>query len=451
MTSEELATPAPWKPLVHGHSATRIGALLATIARDLAPLDRNPAGRIVPGSRIIAAEIALFFSYFDAFAPDQGHDAAALWWLGEAMSRETREGSVALHEGLTFVAWVAAHLEGRLFDAAGDDPNADFDPLILELLEHERWAGEYELFRGLTGLGVYFLERWPRPSAARGLGLIIDHLAKLAEEMPGKLGSPVGYAWFTAPERLPQWQRELTPRGHYNLGTAHGLPGVLVVLAAAIALDVRTELASELLTGAATWMLEQKLPPGEKSVFPTWVPKDGEPPASRFGWCYGDAGIASTLLCAARATGQQEWSREALELGRSVAARSPDPELIDEPGLCHGAAGLATLLARLHFFSAGEQGTEELARGARVWANAALDLCDPEVDGAGGFWSLRSGDGPRVDPTFLRGAVGVGLALLSLVSDVHPQWHRLLTLSAPPIDGPFVRFLTEDRPAEDNP
>src|SRR3954452_6230771 len=84
----------------------------------------------------------------------------------------------------------------------------------------------------------------PDPSAFRILEAVVDRLAERAERTPG------GCTWFTPPELLPQWQRELCPKGYYNLGLAHGVPGVIAVLGGAVATGVRPDIVPQLLEGA---------------------------------------------------------------------------------------------------------------------------------------------------------------------------------------------------------
>ena len=69
----------------------------------------------------------------------------------------------------------------------------------------------------------------------------------------------MGSAWFTPPERLPEWQREIHTRGYYNLGVAHGLPGVVPVLAGACVAGVAAERARPLLESSVSFLLARRL------------------------------------------------------------------------------------------------------------------------------------------------------------------------------------------------
>ncbi|HEV7518070.1 MAG TPA: lanthionine synthetase LanC family protein, partial [Thermoanaerobaculia bacterium] len=227
--------------------------------------------------------------------------------------------------------------------------------------------------------------------------------------------------------------RETYPEGHYNLGVAHGVPGVIGFLAlaldAAAGLPAATaEEARRLLEGAVDWVLAQRLPTGAASLFPYNFTPGMEPSASRLAWCYGDLGIAATLLAAARVAGEPAWEAEALVTARHAAARPAEGAGVVDAGLCHGAAGVAHLFNRLHQAS----GDDALGAAARAWFGRALALRQPG-EGIGGFraWlpdgADRAGDlGWRSDPGFLTGVAGIGLALLAATTPVAPDWDRVL-------------------------
>src|SRR5436305_8017419 len=142
---------------------------------------------------------------------------------------------------------------------------------------------------------------------------------------------------------MQPWDKEGFPQGMFNLGVAHGLPGVLPVLAQALALGAAPESTRELLRGAVAWLLSRKLPVEESAVFPSaWGPGVA-PQAARTAWCYGDPGIAAALWISARASGEPAWEAEALGLARTVARRAPERCGVRDAGLCHGAAGIGHL------------------------------------------------------------------------------------------------------------
>jgi lantibiotic modifying enzyme len=429
-------SPPTWQPILQGETAERARGTVERIAEDLRrfaadPRPAPPLWSRHPGRAFSLssgwAGIALFFAELDRAQPGRGHDDVALDLLDRAIAGTGGERVLSgLYSGFPGVAWTAEYLEGRLFESeAGEDPAEEVAAVLARHLDRSPWEGDYELIQGLAGWGVYALERWPRAFAAECLERVVARLGETAEVRSG------GIAWRKPPERIEPELREDFPEGNFNLGVAHGVPGVIPVLAAASAAGV--EAARPLLDGAVRWLLAQRLPPGSGSVFPAQIaPTPGdEPEASRLAWCYGDLGIACALLAAARCVGDEAgWEREALEIAHAAAARSPESESCDEAGLCHGAAGIGHLFNRLHQAS----GAPVLAEAARAWLRSALEMRQPE--GAfGGFqcWAtdLQGVSGRWDEPGFLMGAAGIGLALLAATTSQEPAWDRVLLISHP--------------------
>jgi hypothetical protein len=105
-----------------------------------------------------------------------------------------------------------------------------------------------------------------------------------------------------------------------------------------------------------------------------------------------------------------------------------------DPGLCHGAAGLAHIYNRIYCAS----GEPLFADAARRWFERTLEMRKPGL-GVAGYqsWGPKAG-APRGemewldDGSFLTGAIGIALALLGGIAPLEPNWDRLLLTSVPP-------------------
>jgi hypothetical protein len=437
-TSE--TTPAVWRPLLEGDLAARAEDAVQAIADALAAGAENAAdapdaewprfGFSVGGG---TAGQALFYGYLarSGDAAAARHAERADQFLEHAVGAlATVPTGPALFAGFTGVAWAAEHLS-RVLDETSQDPDADdmneeIDESLLAMLTAP-WDGHYDLIAGMVGLGVYALERVPRPSAVRCLEAIVDRLHETAERRGDEI------TWFTRPGMLPPRHREMYPRGYHNLGVAHGVPAVIGFLADACRLGIRSERARPLLEGAVRWVVSHQRPERTGARFPTVILPDGEAPLARLAWCYGDPGVAASLLYAARATGIEEWERTALDIAIHAATTAPEDSGIRDAGLCHGALGLAHMYNR--FYQAG--GGELFADAARLWYRQGLDMRRPER-GVAGFESWEFGWDMKMtwqaDPGFMTGAAGVGLALLAGLTPVEPNWDRLLMVAIPPRD-----------------
>lgn len=341
---------------------------------------------------------------------------AALACLRHALpSLRRRGGPASLHVGAAGIGWALTHLSGTLLDDR--DRCRDLDRALSRLLDRQPWPGHVDLVRGLVGLGVYALERLDTPEGAVLLERVVAQLAQVS------VRERDGAYWWTPPERLPEHVRERSPQGHVDLGVAHGVPGVIAVLGAACAADVATDTARPLLEDAIRWFLRDGL---RGDVLPSWSAPGMEPEPARTAWCYGEPGVASALLLAARAAGEPAWEDAALGLARRAATRPFDDTRVTDAGLCHGATGLGLVFARLHQAT----GEQELHDAARFWFGHALDLRGSGAGIAG--YAAPDVAGAGVDSSLLTGATGIALALHAAATDVAPTWDRVLLLSTDP-------------------
>jgi hypothetical protein len=435
-----------WEALLDGELAARAREAARAVAAELAVLSAASAGeargRPAASDELLAAEapgLAVLFGYLDQAWPGEGYDDTALQFLGHATNAVgTRRMRAALYGGFTGVAWTVTHLQPLLLGPEAPDPVASIDDALLDYLSLAPWTRDYDLIDGLVGYGVYGLERLPRESGRAIVERAIDRLAETAQS------APEGATWRTAPGLLPEWQRERCPDGYYNLGLAHGVPGVIALIGAACAAGIRAEGgplaatgapgdgAPRLLEDAVDWLLAQRLAPGEGACFASWAGPGLPRHPSRLAWCYGDLGVAIALLVAARGVGNAAWEQEAVRIAHSAAERSWEAAGAQDAGLCHGAAGNAHLFNRLYQST----GDPRLGEAARAWFARALEMRRPDR-GIGGFQAYMSSGAnqdPRWedDPGFLTGAAGVALALLAAVTPIEPEWDRMLLASARP-------------------
>ncbi len=379
-------------------------------------------------------------------------------WLGRAVEQmnasidsASRMGFYSLYGGLCGLGFAVEHISNRLpsVDAAGDgednsagaeddgeDLNADIDKIVLRELQKGRWQGPYDLIAGLVGMGVYFLERMPSEQAALGIELVLYHLEKAAERDGRQI------TWHTPPEHLPDWQRDTCPDGYYNLGLAHGIPGILQFLSESAAAGVDRDRASRLLEGGMQWFTAQESAPESLYRFGAWLaPKDVG--GARLAWCYGDLGIASVMTQIACRSGRSDWQEFADRLVDHCVRWPAETAGVNDAPLCHGAAGVGHIFNRIYQLTREERCRE----AALAWMRRALAMRRTE-GGVAGFFALFTPNPPlpaewKAHPAFLDGAIGIALSLLGCLTPVEPAWDRLLMSSGrdwdKPIQAPQLR------------
>ncbi len=406
-----------WKPLLVGEQKDRAGERVREIVEHLSAPPHDSASD--PSLASGAAGLALLHGYLALVEDSPDHVALAISCLKRATAAMSDRPVVAsLYSGLMGLGWAIQHLRGKLPGLDGEADLSEIDIILRDYLASSPWRDEYDLIGGLVGLGVYALERLP--AAAACLERVIELLTETAERQAKEI------TWWTNPAWLPPETRAKNPLGYYNLGLAHGIPGVVAFLGRACAAGIAIDKVRHLLEGAVRWLLAHQQPGG----FAAWYGPEVETKSARLAWCYGDPGVAVALLGAARCVAEPTWEREARAIARRAAERPNEQAGVVDAGLCHGAAGLAHLFNRLYQAT----GELQLAEAARSWFGRTLEMHRPGR-GIGGYEALLPDANGALnwlpDAGLLTGSAGIALALLAAVTPIQPAWDRTLLAAIP--------------------
>jgi len=195
-------------------------------------VDRLLAGPRARGASLASGDagIALALAGLAVARDDDGAARAARVRMDRAIAAMARDVMAPwLFDGFAGIAWVAHHVFG--------EGSAEVDAAVARVARHRSVA--HDLYGGLVGLGVYALAR-PRA----GLPGVVTRLGKSA------VRDADGVGWETAVDSLPPGALPPGTRRHFNLGIAHGLPGVIGLLAVGHGLPSRDTTSTALLDGA---------------------------------------------------------------------------------------------------------------------------------------------------------------------------------------------------------
>ena len=350
--------------------------------------------------------------------------------------------TVSVFRGLCGLGWTVEHISRLLkeqmpqaqapfapiefqSDSSEEDLNEEVDAAVINrLLSLKKNLCAFDLLNGLVGYGVYFLERWPSGYSERGLRLVVVALNEIAETMPTGITT-----WRTVPDVLPHQERKLWPDGYYNLGVAHGVPGVVHFLWQVTKTGLELRTVSRLLDGALMWLIGQAGSDKRRLRFKAWVSPGGKSSDARPVWCYGDLGVAAVLLQVARESGDDALNTLVREMLDTCLQLPIESYHIQDAGLCHGASGVAHMYNRIYQHS----GDPRFRDAALSWYEQLLRMFSAGT-GFGGY-TMYAATGPGGTPVrepwpgFLGGSIGVALALLAAVTPVEPCWDRLMLLS----------------------
>jgi hypothetical protein len=418
-----MVSISSWRPILPHALIADARSAICAIAEDVL------ASGIDTHTSAVLSDFAVLFGYMSQVENSEKWRRIATNYLERSIEKASgiHGGWLGLYGGMCGVGWSVEHLT-RLLDGDletytaedPDDPIEAIDTYLSNALGIGEWQGPYDLISGLVGFGAYFLERLPRPSAKRGMELVLQRLKERHEKSWG------GMTWRTPPQEIPYEQLPYAPDGYYNLGVAHGVPGVIKLLSEAVAAGIEEPGLEEMLDESVRWLLAREQPPNADSRYSSWFVPGSEPSGSRLGWCYGDLGIAAVLFGVGSQAERSDWRTAGTALLLRCTEWPREKQGINDAPLCHGAFGVA------HIFNRAYQSTpdERFKQAANYWFERGLAL-KRSGEGVGGFFSYTPDRNPIWTPDYslLSGGVGIALALISAVYAVAPAWDRVLLLS----------------------
>lgn len=223
------------------------------------------------------------------------------------------------------------------------------------------------------------------------------------------------------------------PYGYFNMGLAHGLPGLLAALASTDLVGYRANQQRRIITELADIIINSALNDSFGLAWPSgydrgsWrtkttnMPSQGVPNA----WCYGAPGIAVALSRAGRALDDKrlvQSARSAMQGALDRAVRTGSLESMS-PTFCHGISGILAC-------SVSVLGRSELRNPSSAQYKVATTLLSKANKRYPLFFQDVEEQGrPLDDPTILQGAAGIALTL-TLVRGEHqvPGWQNLFGL-----------------------
>jgi lantibiotic biosynthesis protein len=311
-----------------------------------------------------------------------------------------------MFSGVCGIAWATQHVSAllQLSEYRLADTFEDIVTFIEGYLDRDI-EFEYDLIAGVTGIGLWALslenEEWRDRIIARVL-LILRKSAKVTTH---------GFSWQTPELRRKRVRAEISPLlPEFNLGVAHGVPGVIGFLSLCLKKNCNPAEVCEMLAPVVDDLRAQTLGPYTLSAFATTT---GDSTPSRLAWCYGDAGISLVLYMAASALSSPNIRALADDTrDRFLVRRRDDFSSVVDATLCHGSAGLLHICTKL----AEHGSSSKLAAAATFWRHHLLEKREEKL----GICGFPCWDGLRrryrSNPAMLAGAAGIALVMVSQVT-----------------------------------
>lgn len=365
--------------------------------------------------------IALFYSNYFQLTQNTDHQSLSNSIIKDCFEYIAQNDVThTFADGIAGLGWILQHLLKNDFLKGSEDALNEIDEYLEVVSIYQAEDGNYDFLHGSIGCGIYFLERADKVSYDI-LGKLIDGLAKTA------IKKEEGTFW---PDRFTDGTQN-TQGLVANFGLAHGLPSVVFFISKVYDRGIRQTQCKDLLEQCIKFMLNYAtalktsnyfLPP--LLLYGTKLNEVDY--KGRLAWCYGDLGVAIALYQSSVSLDRDDWKQIAIDVAISTTRRVHyEDTMIIDGGICHGMAGVAHIYKRFYYYT----GNVLFLKSANYWYSQLLKFL--ENRGIDNFSEWYPPQNQWVTSFgFLTGLAGVGISLISAVSDdIEPKWDRCLLLS----------------------
>lgn len=398
-----------WVPVLNGLNKERAIETLSAIRRTT-PITYTDSS-LMYGKGGLILWLAYLSKYNDEIANVEGDNSPLNVFLEEII--DLPETELSFGKGVLGNSWLIAHLIRGNFLPESDDIFSnvveEFEAIGSKMIDE----GNYDYM--LAGLGslLFFLEIDKKDSIEN----MYEKLRKTA------IISSHGITWKESPI-----VRNLSGQGSsYNLGLAHGIPGIMTIISLLNQngdISMKSKYRDTILR-VSDWLLGKTFNfPDSKARFPFSFGDDETPFPTSIRWCYGDLGVAYSLYLSGKNINESRLEKEGIKLAKQCITRNNESKNIIDAHLCHGTAGIAHIYNRFY-----NSTRDEVFRDAATfWFEETFRKFNMEFEFGFQGWKGEK-HGWQNFPGLLEGSAGIGLALISAISEIEPKWDRCLLLS----------------------
>jgi len=278
-------------------------------------------------------------------------------------------------------------------------------------MEKDFGTGNYDFLHGGLGVGYYFLKK----------------------RIPSTMNNKVWYLWLknkaiTCTDGCFKWESTLSDsrKKGFNISLSHGMSSIVVCLTKLMEKYPHVVTIKDILSNTIRYILQQRFINPVISHFPSYsIESEENPNPSRLGWCYGDLGIAQSLLQASRALENEEYKKIALNiLLDSCKRKSLQENNVMDAGICHGTSGISHIYNRL----SKDLNYNIFKEMSIYWMEKTIEN-DRFKDGLAGYKTWIGKNEWKEQYCLLDGISGIGLSIMAHLKSDFMDWDECLLLN----------------------
>ncbi|QOT01328.1 lanthionine synthetase C family protein [Brevibacterium sp. JNUCC-42] len=305
-----------------------------------------------------------------------------------------------------------------------------------EHVRHEERGGSnphiYDIIQGVSGIGRYLLANKQINELYSALENVLRYLVDLSQPMELPDDSKIPGWYLNQDMQFIERDKKLYPKGNFNVGLAHGIPGPLALLSLAMRDGIEVTGQRDAICRISEW-LRRWQENDEYGII--WRDRVGleeelgqvsQPLIRRDAWCYGTLGVARALYLAGEALQDSSYCKLAIQAYEDVFKRPENHWNLYADMFCHGKAGLLQMTMRMATVTDDERfqpHIEYLAEKLIGEFNPSLPFGYQDIE-------PLSNEIVRLNKVgLLEGVAGIGLTLLSASSKQEPIWDQPFLLA----------------------
>ncbi len=367
--------------------------------------------------------IAMFQFYYAQFSKNDKHADIGVELINHCIENINAGYNMPTYcDGLTGFGWMLNHLKEKSFVDVDDKLLSGLEDYMCSLMMSNMNNGNYDFLHGAIGYGFYFLKRYKNTFSKKSKERYKIYLLKLIvalEVSSEKVNKKA--RWFSVIDY------EQNVKG-YSLVLSHGISSITNFLARLYVFDDFKECVESMLRESVDYMLDYlNEDTSALSLFPNHVYENKEPTwNSRVAWCHGDLGIALSLWHASKALKDTKLEKAAIDIFKKTTQRRlADDCMVIDAGVCHGSFGIAQIFNFMYM----QTKMPDFREATEYWLNNGLERAFHE-DGYAGYKCWQGAEkGWMNNLSLLDGIAGIGLAILSYLSEDLSDWDECLMIS----------------------
>jgi hypothetical protein len=367
--------------------------------------------------------ISLFYAYWGMLLKDQKRLKKSCSIMMECLeSVENKNYSGSFGNG---VAGILFSYQLLMNEGILNGPKSflrKFDKIMIDECIYLIENGNYDLFYGGLGIAAYLFERNEMTNQNKKIVWIYQALKKISIE------SEYGLGWLNYPSGFDKEVSSIDRE--YDLGFAHGMPSIISFFSVLIKNKIITSKVE--LTKSISFILNTLNRAANPTSFPYFINQDlisnRHDGVSRFAYCYGDLGVSYSLSQALKVVDDKKLVSDINLIISKLTKRSVNDSGANDAGFCHGLSGIYHVLSKISEMCMDTKIQDTLP----IWLEELLSM--KRGTSKLGRFEYNKYDAESKQYYFkreiniLEGYSGIGLVLISSISNLSSNWDRALLL-----------------------